>query len=54
MIDAIVGRFGTLIKLLRASTDDLACCPGIDPDRARLIKEGLARLAEESILDQYG
>ncbi len=54
MIDAVVGRYGTLIKLLRASTDDLACCPGIDADRARMIKEGLARLAEESILDQYG
>ena len=50
---SVVDRYGTLVRLLRAPADDLACCPGIDAERAQLIKDGLARLAEASILDQY-
>ncbi len=48
-----MGQFGTLAKVLRATTEELATCPGLDRERARGIKEGLARLAEVSILDQY-
>ncbi len=52
-IACVVGQFGTLAKVLRATADELANCPGLDRDKARGIKEGLARLAEVSILDQY-
>lgn len=52
-ISCVVGQFGTLAKVLRATTEELSTCPGLDRDRARGIKEGLARLAEVSILDQY-
>jgi diadenylate cyclase len=52
-IGCVVNQFGTLAKVLRATADELATCPGLDRDKARGIKEGLARLAEVSILDQY-
>jgi diadenylate cyclase len=51
--ESVVGRFGTLARLMRATTDDLSSCIGVDGPRAMAIKEGLARLAETSILDQY-
>ena len=53
VIDAIVERFGTLQKVLRASVADLDDVKGVDEGRARAVKEGLARLAEASILDRY-
>jgi diadenylate cyclase len=49
----IVGRFGTLQKLLRASINDLDDVKDVGGTRARAIKEGLSRLAETSILDRY-
>jgi diadenylate cyclase len=49
----LVARFGNLQKLLRATGDELETIPGIDAATARLIKDGLARLAESSILDRY-
>jgi len=49
----IVERFGSLQKVLRASVTDFDDVKGVDPARARAIKEGLARLAEASILDRY-
>lgn len=51
---AMVARFGTLARLLRATVEDLGTCSGMDAERARAVKDGLARLAEASILDQYG
>jgi diadenylate cyclase len=51
--DRIVERFGNLQKVLRATVHDLEDVPGIGDQRARAIKEGLARLAETSILDRY-
>jgi diadenylate cyclase len=53
VVDRIVGRFGNLQKVLRATIDDLDDVEGVGEARARLIKDGLARLAETSILDRY-
>jgi diadenylate cyclase len=53
VIDGIVERFGSLQKILRASVADLEGIAGVDESRARAVKEGLARLAEASILDRY-
>jgi len=49
----IVERFGTLHKVMRASIEDLDEVDGVGGTRARAIKDGLARLAESSILDRY-
>ncbi len=55
--DAVVGRivqhFGSLQKLLRASVGDLDQVRDVGEARARAVKEGLARLAEASLLDRY-
>jgi diadenylate cyclase len=51
--DKIVARFGALTKLMRASIADLVEVEGVGEVRARAIKDGLARLAESSILDRY-
>ena len=53
VIERIVGRFGTLQKVMRATIDDLDDVTGVGKARARAIKEGLSRLAETSILDRY-
>ena len=52
-IERIVEHFFTLQKLLRATADDFDAVEGVGHTRARGIKEGLARLAETSILDRY-
>jgi diadenylate cyclase len=53
LIDRLVERFGDLQKIMRASVGDLEEVDGISPRQAQSIKEGLARLAETSILDRY-
>ena len=53
IVDAIVDRFGSLQKIMRATIDDLDDVGGVGEARARSIKDGLARLAESSILDRY-
>lgn len=53
IIDKLVDKFGSLDRLLDASLDDLGTVEGIGEARARSIKEGLARLAESSILERY-
>jgi len=53
VIDAIVARFGNLQKIMRATIEDLDDVAGVGETRARVIKEGLSRLAETSILDRY-
>ena len=53
VVDRIVGRFGSLQKIMRATVDDLDDVEGVGEARARAIKEGLSRLAESSILDRY-
>ncbi len=54
VIDAIVEQMGSLQKIMRATIPDLVNVEGVGENRARAIKEGLARLAESSILDRYG
>lgn len=51
--EAIVGRFSSLQKVLRASHEELVDVEGVGEARARAVKDGLARLAEVSILDRY-
>ena len=51
--DHVVERFRNLQKILRASEADLVQVEGVGDARARAIKDGLARLAESSILERY-
>ncbi len=53
IISRITSRFDNLQKVLNASLGDLESVDGIGELRALQIKEGLARLAESSILDRY-
>jgi diadenylate cyclase len=53
VVEAVVHRFGDLQKIMRATLDDLEEVEGVGETRARAIKDGLARLAESSILDRY-
>lgn len=53
VVERIVGQFGSLQKIMRATIDDLDDVTGVGQVRARAIKDGLARLAESSILDRY-
>ncbi len=51
--EALVERFGSLPKIMRATIDELDDVGGVGTVRARAIKDGLSRLAETSILDRY-
>ena len=51
--DHVIERFGRLAKIMRASIGDLVGVEGVGEARARAIKDGLARVAETSILDRY-
>lgn len=53
LLDRLVGRFSSLQRIMRASIGDLEQVEGVGEARARSVKEGLARLAEASILDRY-
>jgi diadenylate cyclase len=53
LADRIVEHFGGLQLIMRASVGDLEEVEGVGETRARSVKEGLARLAEASILDRY-
>jgi diadenylate cyclase len=54
VVDRIVGHFGNLSKITRATIDDLDDVEGVGETRARAVKEGLVRLAESSLLDRFG
>lgn len=49
----VVEHFGTLRKILRASSAELEAVEGIGPGRANALKDGTVRLAGDSIIDQY-
>jgi diadenylate cyclase len=49
----IVDRFGTLQKVMRATVEDLLEVDGVGQVMAVAVKDGLARLAESTILDRY-
>ncbi len=53
VVNHMVARYGSLQKVLRATTEDLEVVPGVETTTARAVKDGLARLAESSILDRY-
>ena len=53
VIDGIVEHFAGLQKIMRASVGDLEEVAGVGEARARSVKDGLARLAEATILDRY-
>lgn len=53
MADRIVEHFTGLQRIMRASVSDLEEVGGVGEARARSVKNGLARLAEASILDRY-
>ena len=52
-VERLVSRFGTLPRVMGASLSELDDVEGIGEARARTIKEGLARLAESSLLERY-
>jgi len=51
--ERLVESFGSLQLLMAASTTELMRVEGVGEQRARSIREGLARLAESSLLDRY-
>ncbi len=53
VIEGIVEHFSGLQRILRASVRELEEVAGVGEARARSLKDGLARLAEATILDRY-
>jgi diadenylate cyclase len=53
VIDGIVEHFASLQKIMRATVGDLEEVAGVGETRAKSVKDGLARLAEATILDRY-
>ena len=53
LVDRVVDHFLGLQGIMRASVGELEEVDGVGEARARSLKEGLARLAEASILDRY-
>ncbi len=53
VVDRLVDQFGSLQKLLAADIEHLMTVDGVGEQRARSVREGLARLAENSIVERY-
>lgn len=53
IVERLVDHFGSLQRLLAAGLDDLMEVDGVGELRARMVREGLSRLAESSILERY-
>jgi diadenylate cyclase len=53
IVERIVERFATLPRIMQASLGDLEQVGGVGEAKARSVKDGLARLAEASILERY-
>ncbi len=51
--ERLTERFGSLQMLLAAGIDELMTVDGVGELRARMVREGLSRLAESSILERY-
>ena len=54
VLDRLIAHFGNLQGLLAATAADLQEVEGVGEARARVVREGLSRLAESSIVDRYG
>ncbi|MBI1350036.1 MAG: DNA integrity scanning protein DisA [Actinomycetales bacterium] len=52
IVDRVVGHFGSLPKLLAATTEDLQRVEGVGEARARHIRDGVSRLAESTLLER--
>lgn len=52
VIENIIGHFGSLPPILRASTEELDEVDGIGEARAKAIKDGLRRLREQTMLER--
>ncbi len=52
--DRLVAHFENLQGLLAATAGDLQAVEGVGEARARVVREGLSRVAESSIVDRYG
>lgn len=53
VVDRIIAKFGRLPRVMSASLDELLSVEGVGAARATSIKDGIARLAESSILERY-
>jgi diadenylate cyclase len=53
VIDAMVGRFMNLPRLLRATANDLDGVGGLGRADAYAVKDGLSRITESALLDRY-
>jgi diadenylate cyclase len=53
VINRLIGHFGSLQRVLAAGVDDLQAVDGVGAQRARMVREGLSRLAESSILERF-
>ena len=51
--DRLVEHFGSLQKLMRVPVEDLAAVDGVEPAVAQAAKDGLARLAESTLLERF-
>lgn len=54
VVEAAVGHFGSLQRMLAATVEDFHGVEGIGAVRARSLREGLSRLAEASLIDRFG
>jgi diadenylate cyclase len=54
VLDRLITHFGNLQGLLAATAADLQAVDGVGEARARVVREGLSRLAESSIVDRFG
>ncbi|HVM20999.1 MAG TPA: DNA integrity scanning diadenylate cyclase DisA [Egibacteraceae bacterium] len=52
-VERLVGKFGSLQRLMNATLAELDDVEGIGETRARSIREGLTRLSEASALERY-
>jgi diadenylate cyclase len=53
IIERLVAKFGSLPKILSASTESLQAVEGVGEARARSVREGLSRLSDGSLLERY-
>ncbi|WP_275587715.1 DNA integrity scanning diadenylate cyclase DisA [Pseudoglutamicibacter cumminsii] len=53
LVERVVQRFDGLQELMAANVDDLQKIEGIGEGRARSVREGLSRFAEDSLLERY-
>jgi diadenylate cyclase len=53
VVDRLVERFGSLPRVMEATISELDDVEGVGESRARMIQDGLRRMAEASLLDRY-